>query len=453
MKLGNRTELFVDNYLVESKDNVRFEVVHPKKEGEVWTFNRPWSDIGSLGCTVLEFNDKVYFYYRGFPGVGNKDTSPLQVTCVAVSEDGGKTFHELPVNAFDYKGITENNIVHMGSHSHNFMPFLDDNPNRKDEYPIKAIAGVSENGGIVGFGSKDGIHFEMITKPFVTKGELDSMNVAFYDVNAGVYRCYSRYYTLGMERRYRGTRAIQCSVSEDFINWSEPVWNEYIDTYDGCLDEHLYTNATHNIPHAEHMLLSIPMRFHEKRSKNYEDHPYPGVSDCILMTSRDGKTWSRQLREPWIYCGLDRREWTERNLITCRGCVVKDNLVNYYVEQRYQWDNCCISRFSTPLHRYGCLSADITGGEMVTKPLEIVSDKIYVNYSTSAMGDVVVEVLDMQNNVIEGYSADLFNVLYGNEIKTELLWKDKDFAQLKGKTVKLRIKLRDAKIYAIGQCE
>ena len=90
---------------------------------------------------------------------------------------------------------------------------------------------------------------------------------------------------------------------------------------------------------------------------------------------------------------------------------------------------------------------------MVTKPLEIVSDKIYVNYSTSAMGDVVVEVLDMQNNVIEGYSADLFNVLYGNEIKTELLWKDKDFAQLKGKTVKLRIKLRDAKIYAIGQCE
>ena len=40
-----------------------------------------------------------------------------------------------------------------------------------------------------------------------------------------------------------------------------------------------------------------------------------GVSDNVIMSSRDGRHWDRPFLESWVKPGLDQRNWTQRNLI------------------------------------------------------------------------------------------------------------------------------------------
>ena len=334
---GKRCELFVDNYLIEESENIRFKANEPKCVKKVISFDKPWETEGSTGVSVFRDDKNIKMYYRGFPSVGN-DQNEMQTSCFAESDDG-VNFERAKVNMIDYNGEKENNIVFMGTNAHNFAPFYDTNPNCKPEERYKAIGGVT--GGIHVYSSPDGIHWtEMADGAVITDGAFDSMNIAFYDENDKLYRCYSRREersdvvidpTLLSDIRSDVTvpravlRAIQVCVSTDFIHWSQPMLIEY----DRLRDDHLYTNASTCIPGAEHIKISVPMRFHPKRIKleSYEGIPgkakYNGVSDAVLMTSRDGLHWNRTVKDAWIRAGFNEREWTQRNFIALAGIIVE----------------------------------------------------------------------------------------------------------------------------------
>ena len=261
------------------------------------------------------------------------------------------------------------------------------------------------------------------------------MNMAFWDNYAKLYRCYSRYYEVG------GIRAIQSCVSTDFVHWSAPVPNQYAD---GITDQ-LYTNAARTMPGAEHILISFPMRYNPSRKKVPEhggsDHwSFDGVTDMVLMTSRNGIFWDRTWGDAWLAGSTYLHEWTERNFITCGGIIERGEEFLLYVEKNYRWDDCGIWVYSIPKYRFLSLYADKNGGKMVTKPLAFRSDDIYLNFSTSACGHVVVEVLDDEGNV--RVTSEEF---YGNEISASL-----HVEGLKGTTGRLVFRLKEASLYAVG---
>ena len=277
----------------------------------------------------------------------------------------------------------------------------------------------------------------------ITKGNFDSMNLAFYDTAAGCYRCYSRY---AFEDR---VRCIQSCTSRDFLHWTDPVPNQYPDLAEM---EQLYTNAATPIPGAEHMLLSLPMRFADHRETTVDcsqsgylsgraDVSYrKGLSDCVLMTSRDGVVWDRKLKDAWITGGLSPHEWTQRSFITLGGVIVRGEDFYLYTEKNYMWNDDGIFLYKIPRYRFMSLYADDSGGHILTKPLTMTGDTFHLNFATSAYGSIRIRVL-----AEDGTDLCRSPELYGNELSRPVT-----FPGLAGKTVRLSISLNAAHLYAMG---
>ena len=167
------------------------------------------------------------------------------------------------------------------------------------------MGGTGEN-DLYSFHSGDGFHWRLIqNEPLSVNGKFDSANLAFYDRIIGKYRLFSRFSEEG-----RG-RAIQSSFSDDFIEWSEPIPNQY---ESNAPVEEFYTNATTLVLSADHTLLSFPMRYVADETAPLADigqMDYPGIgqagmegmTDAIMMSSRDGINWFRPFREAWLRPG------------------------------------------------------------------------------------------------------------------------------------------------------
>ncbi|MHB1153316.1 MAG: hypothetical protein ACYCWE_06300 [Eubacteriales bacterium] len=441
--LGKKIEMFTDDYLIGTSENVLLTLNRPVCREKVLTFEKLWEGAGSLGLTVFNDGEQIRMYYRGFPS-GASDLDDMQTSCLAVSKDGIH-FERVDINKIDYKGIKENNIVYKGVEAHNFSPFYDENPDCPPNEKYKAIGGILSTGGIHIYASADGINWhELEEKAVITDGAFDSMNTAFYDRNAKKYRCYSRYFTQG---DWHGFRAIQSCTSEDFHNWSKQTYNNYIGQDE--IYEHFYTNATRPVPGAEHMLVSIPMRFAESRKK-LPEHNYTGVSDCVLMTSRDGINWNRPFKEAWIYGGLTPREWTQRCFITMSGIIPVNDDFSFYIMKNYMWDNndsnegAGIWRYTIPAYRFASVYAGAAGGEFTTKPFIWEDESIGINYNTSAVGFIKAAVIGA-----DGFGFDECGEIFGNELSHEITWNGKTLKEFNGKEIKLAFKLNDAYLYAI----
>ena len=88
IQFGNRIEMLVDDYLIESIEHVSFRKNAPLCIGKVAEYTGAWEQPGSLGVSVLDNGEQVMLYYRGFPGNGAKDEDERQVACLSVSTDG-----------------------------------------------------------------------------------------------------------------------------------------------------------------------------------------------------------------------------------------------------------------------------------------------------------------------------------------------------------------------------
>ncbi len=438
---GNRIEMLVDDYLIAEKSGAVFRLTHPENRGKILGFDEEWEGEGSLAMTVFEDDQNIKCYYRGFPTHEN-DASVLQTSCLAVSDDG-LHFRRCPVNEIDYRGIRENNIVRMGTVCHNFAPFYDGNPDCRPDERYKAIGGTKPVGGIWVFASPDGIHWkELADHPVITRGAFDSMNMAFWDPHARLYRSYSRYMddSVKLPCVPHACRAIQSCTSEDFIHWTDPVPNEY----EGGLTDQLYTNAARPVPGAEHILISIPMRYQEIRKKYPEytsgGFSHNGVSDAVLMTSRDGVHWDRTVRDAWLSGGLYDHEWTQRCFITAGGIIVRGDYFYFYTEQNYMWDDDGIWVYALPKYRLMSLYADGDGGSFRTKPLRFLTDEFFLNYATSAYGYVKVTLYDEAGT--ELYDS---GEIFGNELSHRICCEG-----LTNRIGSMKVELKEAHLYALG---
>lgn len=438
LDLGTRWELFVDDYLVASKDGLALKLHEPVRREIVLTTDKPWEGHTCAYFSVIQDGPKVLMYYRG--SSGGSDHSDAQVTCVAESTDGVH-FVRPNLGLIEAGGTKENNVIWRGVESHNFSPFLDVNPNAKPSERYKALGGVKQPGknwhqgetpgGLYAFTSADGIHWEkMKDTPVITKGAFDSQNLAFFDGTRSRYVCFSRIFS-------NKVRAVQSCTSSDFLAWSDGVAHKYAE---GVPMEHFYTSATVPCPTAPHLFLSFPKRFITSRKK-VPDHEGPGVSDAVFMSSRDGVHWDRPFLEAWVRPGPDLKNWTDRNNMTANGIVVTgEGEWSLYISEHYRHPDHSIRRLTVRKQGFASMHAGAKGGSFTTKPLKINSSKLLLNYATSAAGSVQIEALD-ETGAVAAKSAEI----YGDEFEANAL----DVTKLDGRTVVLRVTMKDADIYAL----
>jgi hypothetical protein len=456
LTIGNQRELFVDHYLIHKLTDAQLVLHEPHDEGILFQFDKPWEGLHCAYFTIIKDADTYRAYYRG-KSAADYDGSPTEVTCYAESKDG-VNWEKPNLGIYEVMGTRDNNIVLTNAppFCHNFSPYLDTNPKATVEKKYKALAGTIES-GLFGFTSKDGIHWKKSGKePLIRDGVFDSQNVLFWSQSENCYVCYFR---LWSGPGYTGIRTIGRSTSKDFIHWSETKRMDF--GYTPL--EHLYTNQTSSYFRAPHIYVAIAARFFpqktvlttEQAKTIAIDQEYfansGGCSDAVLMTSRGGNKYDRTFMESFIRPGIGLNNWTSRTNYPALNVVpTGENEMSIYVNQDYGQQTAHLRRYSLRLDGFASIKAPYTGGEMTTKVLTFSGKQLFLNYNTSAAGEMRVEIQDKNGNPISGFTLDDCRVLIGNDIKRVVTWKNgSNVSTLAGKEIRLKFSIKDANLYSL----
>lgn len=450
--IGTNRELFVDDYLIERLEGTELILHEPIDQGEVIRFEKPWEGAFSAYFTIIKDGGTYRAYYRGVPKAG-RDGNDSEVTCYAESKDG-INWTKPDLKLFTVNGTKKNNVIlaNAAPVTHNFSPFLDSNPLAKSTEKYKALGGTRKS-GLVAYVSADGKEWKKLQEePVFREGVFDSQNVVFWSASEEQYVCYFRTWT---GDGYTGFRSVGRTTSKDFINWTSPVQMSFGNTpY-----EHLYTQQTSPYFRAQHIYLAIGARFmpnrkvvNDEEAKQLGVNPkyYNDCSDAILMSSRGGGVYQRQFMESFIKPGIGLQNWVSRSNYPALNVVqTGPTEMSVYVNQDYAQPTAHLRRYSMRLDGFASLSAGYLGGEMTTKPFIFEGGTLELNYSTSAAGEILIEILDKDGNKLPGYSMEECQPIIGNEISRTVYWnKSKDLSKLAGKPIRMRVYLKDADIFS-----
>ncbi len=454
--IGDRLELFVDDYLISDMEGgVKRKLHHPVPREvimEFGAFGEVWEQGVSYPSLLVE-EGKIRLYYSArnqsvlIPG---RD-KPARVEMVGVLEStDGIHFERATLNNIDisawYEGLEGPNNVVFGRNraSHNFTPFIDTRPGVPAEEKYKAIGypagGRGENfeGVLAVYVSPDGYNWQFLDNDVGFSGPHgDSQNLAFWDSARGFYACYAR-------AKPRGVRDIRRMTSQDLIHWTEDEPLVYSDNR----VEHLYTNSIHPYERAPHILIGLPNRFVPNRTKI--DGHRPGINDTIFMSSRDGIHFDRWF-QAFIRPGLGEEGFSNRSYKAANGTVQTgpDELSLYWFEHNRLATNR-LRRGTIRLDGFFSISSTDTAGTVTTRPLIFKGDRLIVNYASSAVGSLRFEFQDEAGVPFPGFSLEESDVLFGNDVAHTVSWNEgvTDLSQLQGKAVRLKVKLLDADFYS-----
>ncbi len=430
--IGSRLELFVDSALVDSlTGSARRQLHHPVPADIAFAPDAPHEGTTSAYLTVFRDRDRVRLYFRGS---GEEGSGHPELVCTAESGDG-RHFERPRLGLVAFGGSKDNNIVWSGQGSHNFSPFLDTNPAAPADQRYKAVGGANP---LFGFASPDGYHWRQVRpEPILTKGAFDSHNLAFWDAAHGEYVCFFRVFR-------NGVRCIDRATSKDFLTWSQPVALNY----GAAKPEHLYTNNILPYHRAPHLLIGLPARFVPERRK-WPDRHEPGVSDGVLMSSRDGVHFERWA-EGFLLPGPDPRSWTDRTNYPAWGLIqTSPTEMSVYWTEHYRHPDLRFRRGVIRTDGFVSVRAEMAGGQLLTRPLVFQGSRLVVNYATSAAGAMRFELCGADGQPLPGFALADSEVLFGDEIEHPVAWKGQpSLAAVAGRPVRLRVELADADLYS-----
>ncbi len=432
--IGSGVELFLDRRHIASESGINLRLHPPERAAPAVWFDQPWEGPTSAYVTVFEDGGLHRMYYRGSPADGSSEQ-----TCYAESDDGIE-WRKPSLGLVEWQGSKDNNILWQGTGTHNFTPFKDSRPGVGEEERYKAVGrGIERRDSLHAFVSADGLHWRPVApQPVFTEGRFDSQNLAFWDADRGRYRCYFR-------TPYRGVRGIGVVESEDFREWTDPR----LVTLTPADPEHFYTNATIPYPRNPQLRLAFPKRFFPGR-RRLPDHPSEGISETVLISSRDGMHFDRTFMEAWVRPGRDRRNWGDRSTMTAWGLLrtAADEL-SVYISQHYRFETAHLLRCRLRLDGLASARAGYAGGELVTTPRPLAGRSLVLNYSTGAGGSVRVEIQDESGTPAPEFALADSSEMYGDAIAETCRWRaGSDLSSLAGRRVRLRFALKDCDLYS-----
>ncbi len=485
--VGSRLELFVDDFLIEQlSGKAELRLHHPTPGKIVLVHDAPWEGTGSGYHSIFK-DGKIYrMYYKAwqiFPTQKDDskvaDTHPL-FCCYAESHDG-INWRKPELGLFEFQGSKANNIVMISGKSGDVKvnaghpaAFKDENPDAASDALYKAFFRASDaNGpGLLPFKSPDGIHWTAMSDTLViTDGAFDSQNLAFWDSMRGEYRAYWRYFSKETrDARYQGVRAIRTATSKDFLHWRHQADLRYVDSP----AEHLYTNQIKPYYRAPHLLIGFPTRYIDRGwSESMRALPEPeqrkwragkserygtALTEALIMISRDGVVFKRW-NEAFLRPGIERpgawnygQQYIAWQLVETKSAMKgSPNELSLYASESYWTDpGSALRRYTLRIDGFVSVSAPMSGGELLTRPLTFTGSKLVVNFSSSAAGEIRVEVQDAAGNPLPGFRLNECPPIFGDAIERAVTWENgSDLTSLQGRPVRLRFVMKDADLYSL----
>ncbi|MBT6144656.1 MAG: hypothetical protein HOH74_04460, partial [Gemmatimonadetes bacterium] len=441
--IGDDRQLFLDGALIAATDSVQRRLHEPVRRERVIFPEHPWEQEGVSYMVATEEDGRFRAWYRVGMKAGSENTAvprpvdrPVDMTydqhvaqggtrgmyAYAESVDGVHWVKpELGIVELD--GSAANNLVWHAT-GNNMCPFRDPNPDVPEDERYKAIV---RHHTVFGLVSPDGLHWRLMQQaPLLTQTPFDSHNIAFFDERLGEYVIYSRGVLDGAreapgEGPFKGgLRWVRRWHSSDFRTWSE---GELIDCGD-TPGEQFYTNACIPYDRAPGTYLMFPSRFVQEREP-IPDWPHgPGVSDIVFLSSRDGRHFDRSFMEAFIRPGPDEGNWHERAIYMERGLLhTSPTEMSLYGMENWRLPSVAIRRYGLRTDGFVSMRAGFAGGTFSTHPLVFRGEQLELNFATSAVGHVQVELQDASGSAIEGFSLLDSQELYGDRIAQTIGWR------------------------------
>lgn len=488
--IGTRREMFVDGFLIDRLGGgAQLRLHQPVPREIAIVHDAPWEGSGSGYHSIFHDGDRYRMYYKSYhidPRQEAKLAAPAArhpLLCAYAESRDGVHWRKPVLGLFEFGGSTANNIVMAAESFHKMKVnaahpavFKDDNPDAPPDARYKAIFPVSNPKGLLPFKSADGLRWQpMSDRPVITDGAFDSQNLAFWDPVRREYRAYWRFFTGGVpEDRLRGDagksiRGIRTATSSDLLTWR----NQADLSYGDAPEEHLYTNQIKPYHRAPHLLIGFPMRYVDRgwseamRALPEREHRElraaarqrygTAITEGVLMTSRDGvnfKRWAEAFLPPgieregtWNY-GHQSIGW---HLVETKSELegAPNELSLYAVESYWTGNSSALRRYSLRLDGFVSVRAPRSGGEVVTRPLRFAGERLELNFSTSAVGSVRVEIQDEQGRPLPGFGLGDCPAVFGDTVARVISWEGgRNPGALAGRPVRLLFVLEDADLYA-----
>jgi hypothetical protein len=179
-------------------------------------------------------------------------------------------------------------------------------------------------------------------------------------------------------------------------------------------------------------------------------------TDIVLLSSRDGLSFARVLKEAYIRPSALRASWGNRaNYAALNVYPLKNDLPGVPDELRYTQPEhmgmMVRNRiYYVPVDGFASINAPFEEGEMVTKPILFSGNALYLNHETSPGGYIRVEIRNADGQAIAGYGlvdmgADIRGTVRAHCVAWNQGW---DVGALAGQSIRLRFVMRQADLYA-----
>jgi hypothetical protein len=191
-----------------------------------------------------------------------------------------------------------------------------------------------------------------------------------------------------------------------------------------------------------------------------DKRPGADVIDFYIGTSRNAQDFDKSwihARKPFIHRGadgsFDKAMLQPSSEIITRGdehyIYYTGQYAQHHAPEAAQKESGRIGLAKLPLDRFICQVAADETGTIISKSFILQGEKLEVNVDAKS-GWVKVELLDEVGRGIPGFSGKAARQYRGvDELRLIPKWKTGgDLSPLKGKTVKLKLTLRNANLYA-----
>ena len=463
--VGNNRQLFLDDYAIAEMEGLKRTLQRPQKHAAnpVLVGEEPWEQgaWGPASPSALYDEGKIRLWYRAVyftrpfsfveastdPELRGRQIADLldaMICQMAYAEsDDGVHFQKPKLGIIDYQGSKENNLVwgRYGDWANMVMKNADAaNPQRRYRAIIWAKKEYGGYYGNIGIYSPDGLHWKLAPKP--TKGGLDHAYNYWYDP--------FRKEWLSLIQFGNAPRTAGRMVSKDFVNWSER--QEVL-----APDEHDPPGTEFYIPTImmiDDLYLCFLHIFHTHPAGPGDRNPRQhGTIDIQLATSRDGIHWERAAgREVFLATGAEGQ--FDQSMVIFVGPPVEfaGQLLFYYSGTRGSHGStdrsCGIGLATLRPDRFVALEPVGTIGQMTTRPFRVSGRTLFVN-TDARHGSGTIEVLDADGAVRQSFGLADARPITSDGLARPVAWKKHpDLASLAGKVVRLRFRMKRAKLFS-----
>jgi hypothetical protein len=472
VKIGSKRQLFVDNNLVASAEDVRRTIHQPTKHSGNPVLQGVDTNEGGTRLILLQADRdletglfQVWYttrYEFHFPGTEMMGRFP---TLYAESRDG-INWRRPNLGLLEVNGSKRNNWVLYGR-----MYGLMHNPDESDPSRRYLAAVLHEppyaREGLYLYASPDKLRWTRIREepivahkhksPTFPLGGFDDTTIVRWDQLLGKFVCDAEVRRSGAP--FRG-RCI--CTSDDLIHWSAPRMTIFQDAIDDT-DAQVYGHVA--FPY-ESMWIGFP------RLLRWERTGWKQV-EVELSASRDGVNWVRigdtdkkPVRRNWsglgnrpVFLPLGGPDDWDRDFTDVANngpILVGDELWFFYRGSRNlrpDGKNDWIFAVGlAKLRRDGFVSIDAgtEPGTLTTRPLTLSGNTLHIN-ATASGGSLKVGLAGMDGKPLPGFGIDDCVTLVGDGTDQIVRWKEKDdlsAAKERAEHIRLQFEMTNAELYS-----